>query len=134
MIYLDACALIKFIRSEQETDALRSWRLALPAETELLTSELSQLEITRTLLRAGIDHQRVPYFAGQALRGVYLVDLTGTVISRAMAYRVPRLGSLDAIHLASADPFRPELTEFITYDQELAKAAAGLGFPAGAPT
>ena len=29
-------------------------------------------------------------------------------------------GSLDAIHLASADPFRPELAEFITYDQELA--------------
>ena len=134
MIYLDACALIKFIRSEQETDALRSWRLELPSETELLTSELSQLEITRTLLRAGIDHQRVPYFVGQALRGVYVIDLTGTVIARAMAYRVPRLGSLDVIHLASADPFRPELTEFITYDQELAKAAAGLGFPAGAPT
>jgi predicted nucleic acid-binding protein len=51
-----------------------------------------------------------------------------------MAYRVPRLGSLDAIHLASADPFRPELTEFITYDQDLTKAAAGLGFPAGAPS
>ena len=133
MIYLDACALIKFIRAEDETGALRSWRQSLPAETELLTSELSQLEITRTLLRAGIDHQRVPYFVGQALRGVYLVDLTGTVLSRAMAYRVPRLGSLDAIHLASADPFRPELTEFVTYDQELAKAAAGLGFPAGAP-
>jgi hypothetical protein len=51
----------------------------------------------------------------------------------------PDVGSLaelliaDAIHLASADPFRPELTEFITYDLELAKAAAGLGFPAGAP-
>ena len=75
----------------------------------------------------------MPYFVGQALRGVYLVDLTDTVLSRAMAYRVPRLGSLDAIHLASADPFRPDLTEFITYDQELVKAAAGLGFPAGAP-
>jgi predicted nucleic acid-binding protein len=134
LIYLDACALIKFIRSEQETDALRSWRLELPSETELLTSELSQLEITRTLLRAGMDHQRVPYFVGQALRGVYVVDLTGTVIARAMSYRVPRLGPLDAIHLASADPFRPELTEFITYDQDLVKAAAGLGFPAGAPT
>ena len=134
MIYLDACALIKFIRSEQETDALRSWRLELPSETELLTSELSQLEITRTLLRAGIDHQRVPYFVGQALRGVYVIDLTGTVIARAMAYRVPRLGSLDAIHLASADPFRRELTEFVTYDQDLVKAAAGFGFPAGAPS
>ena len=134
MIYLDACALIKFIKQEPETDALRAWRQNLPAETELLTSELSQLEITRTLLRAGADHQRVPYFARQALSGVFLVDLTSTVLSRAMSYRLPRLGSLDAIHLASADPFRTDLTELVTYDLELAKAASDLGFPASAPS
>ncbi len=133
MIYLDACALLKFIRPEPETDALRAWRHAFPEGTELVTSELAQLEITRTLLRAGIDHQRVPYLTGNALRGVYLVDLTSTVLARAMAYRVPRLGSLDAIHLASADPFRTELTEFVTYDHELTKAAADLGFPVSAP-
>ncbi|MGH3908452.1 MAG: type II toxin-antitoxin system VapC family toxin [Pseudonocardiaceae bacterium] len=133
MIYLDACALLKFIKSEPQTEALRAWRHALLEGTELVTSELAQLEITRTLLRAGIDHQRVPYFTGQALRGIYLVDLTSTVLARAMAYRVPRLGSLDAIHLASADPFRAELTEFVTYDHELTKAAVDLGFPVAAP-
>lgn len=133
MIYLDSCALIKFIKREPETDALRAWRQNLAAETELLTSELSQLEITRTLLRAGVDHQRVPYFTGQALSGVYLIDLTSMVLSRAMSYRLPRLGSLDAIHLASADPFRTDLTELVTYDLELAKAASDLGFPTAAP-
>lgn len=134
MIYLDACALIKFIKLEPETDALRAWRQVLPAGTELLSSELSQLEITRTLLRAGVDHQRVPFVAAQALSGIYLVDLTSTVLSRAMSYRLPRLGSLDAIHLASADPFRADLAEFITYDQELAKAASDLGLPTSAPS
>ncbi|MDQ3053217.1 MAG: type II toxin-antitoxin system VapC family toxin [Actinomycetota bacterium] len=134
MIYLDACALLKFIKSEQETEALRAWRQAFPEGTELVTSELAQLEITRTLLRAGIDHQRVPYVTGQALRGVYLVDLTSTVLSRAITYRVPRLGSLDAIHLATADPFRTELTEFVTYDHELTTAAADLGFPVATPS
>ena len=134
MIYLDACALLKFIKSEQETEALRAWRRAFLAGTELVTSELAQLEITRALLRAGVDHQRVPYVTRQALRGVYLVDLTSTVLTRAMAYRVPRLGSLDAIHLASADPFRTELTEFVTYDHELTKAAVDLGFPVTAPS
>jgi predicted nucleic acid-binding protein len=134
LIYLDACALIKFIRPEKETGALRAWRQALPNGTELLTSELSQLEITRTLVRAGADHQRVPYFVGQALRGVYLVDLTSMVLSRAISYRLPRLGSLDAIHLASADPFRSDLTELVTYDQELAKAASDLGFPTSTPS
>jgi predicted nucleic acid-binding protein len=107
LIYLDAGALLKFIKPELETEALRAWRQAFPEGTELVTSELAQLEITRTLLRAGIDHQRVPYLTGQALRGVYLIDLTSTVLTRAMAYRVPRLGSLDAIHLASADRFGP---------------------------
>jgi len=75
----------------------------------------------------------VPYLAGEALRGLYVVDLTSTVLARALAYRVARLGSLDAIHLASAEPFRPELTEFVTYDKELAGAAAELGFPVCAP-
>lgn len=133
MIYLDACALIKFIRAEPETTALRSWRTMLPAGTELITSELSRLEVTRTMLGAGVDHQRVPYLAGEALRGLYVVDLTSTVLARAVAYRVPQLGSLDAIHLASADPFRSELSEFVTYDKELARAAVDLGFPVSAP-
>jgi uncharacterized protein len=53
--------------------------------------------IARTLLGAGADHQRVPYFTSQALSGLYLVDLTSMVLSRAMSYRLPRLGSLDAI-------------------------------------
>jgi predicted nucleic acid-binding protein len=133
VIYLDACALLKFIKPEAESAALRRWREALPADTELVTSELARLEITRTLLRAGVDHQQVPYFTGQAVRGVYLVDLSTTVIARAMAYRTTKLGSLDAIHLASAEPFRADLTEFVTYDKELTSAAGELGFPVLAP-
>jgi len=133
VIYLDACALLKFIKPEAESAALRSWREALPADTELVTSALARLEITRTLLRAGVDHQQVPYFTAQAVRGVYLVDLSTTVLARAMAYRTTRLGSLDAIHLASAEPFRADLTEFVTYDKELSGAAEELGFPVLAP-
>ena len=133
MIYLDSCALLKFIKQEKETVALRDWRQALPEDAELLTSELARLEITRALLRAGIPHERAPFYADQALRGMYQVDLTSTVLARAMSYRVPRLGTLDSIHLSSADPFRPDLTEFVTYDHELADAAERLGFPVSAP-
>jgi uncharacterized protein len=134
LIYLDACALLKFIKQEKETEALRAWRRSLPEGTELVTSELAQLEITRSLLRAGTDHQRVPYLAAQAVRGVYLMDVSTAVLARAMAYRVRRLGSLDAIHLASADPFRADLTDFVTYDQELTAAATDLGFPVNSPS
>jgi predicted nucleic acid-binding protein len=133
VIYLDSCALLKFIKPEAESTALRAWREALPEDTELLTSELASLEITRALLRAGVDHQQVPYFAGQAVRGIYLVDLTSTVLGRARAYRTAKLGSLDAIHLASAEPFRSDLSEFVTYDKELGAAAEELGFPVLSP-
>ncbi len=84
MIYPDACALLSFIKLEKETGTLRAWRTALPEGTELVSSELTRLEITRTLLRA--------------------------------------------------DPFRPELTDLITYDMELARAAEDLGFPVRSPT
>jgi predicted nucleic acid-binding protein len=133
LIYLDACVLMKFIKAERETPALRAWREALGAGVELISSELARLEISRTLLRAGVDHTRVSHYVGQAVRGINLVDLTSTVLARARAYPTARLGSLDAIHLASADPFRDELAAFVTYDLELAAAADALGFSVAAP-
>lgn len=133
MIYLDSCALLKFIKPEKESDALRAWRAALPEPTELLTSDLARLEITRTLHRAGVDPQRIAHYAGQALRGVYLIDLTSTVLARATAYQTQSLGTLDSIHLATADPFRVGITAFVTYDNELATAAADFGLPVHAP-
>lgn len=133
MIYFDSSALLKFVKPDKESPALREWRLAQPADAELVTSQLAALEISRTLLRAGVDHQRVPYVVGQAMRGLFLVDVTSTVLTRARSYGIRRLGSLDAIHLATADPFLADLTGFVTYDAELAVAATELGLPAIAP-
>jgi uncharacterized protein len=133
MIYLDSCALLKFIKSEQQTEALRAWRSGLGLEVELVTSVLAKLEISRTLVRAGLDHQRVPYFVGRALAGIYLADLTSLVLERAAGYETARLGTSDAIHLATANPFGAELTAFVTYDKGLAHAAADLGLPVESP-
>jgi predicted nucleic acid-binding protein len=134
LIYFDTSALVKFVKREAESEALRSWRAGLPSGTEMATSELADLEITRTLLRAGVDHQRVPYAAGQALRGLYLLDLSGAVLARAKGYRLRELGSLDALHLATAEPFGSELTDFVTYDSELAAAATEVGLPVTSPS
>ena len=133
MIYFDSSALIKFVKPEKESLALREWRLAQPTESELVTSQLAILEVSRTLLRAGVDKQRVPYVVGQAVRGLFLVDVTSTVLTRARSYGIRRLGSLDAIHLATADPFLAEVTAFVTYDDELAAAAEELGLPVATP-
>ena len=134
MIYFDSSALLKFVKPEKESDALRTWRGSLAASVELVTSKLAGLEITRTLLRAGVERQRVPYITGQALRGMYVIDVTSTVLARARGYGIRHLGSLDAVHLATADPFRADLTDFVTYDVELAAAAAELGIPSAAPS
>jgi predicted nucleic acid-binding protein len=133
LIYFDSSALLKFVKPEKQSEALRSWRLELDPGVELVTSRLAALEIGRTLLRAEVDRERVPYIVGQALRGLYLLDLTSTVLTRAQSYGIRKLGSLDAIHLASANPFLPELTGFVTYGAELADAAAELGISVVAP-
>lgn len=134
MIYFDSSALLKFVKLEKESRALREWRVAQPTDSELVTSQLAVLEISRTLLGAGVDHQRVPYVVGQAVRGLYLVDVTSTVLTRARSYGIRRLGSLDAIHLATADPFLADVTNFVTYDAELAAAASELGLPVATPS
>jgi predicted nucleic acid-binding protein len=134
MIYFDSSALLKFVKAEKESPALREWRAALPPGTEMVTSQLAALEISRTLLRAGVDHQRVPYVVGQAVRGLFLVDVTSTVLTRARSYGIRRLGSLGAIHLATADPFLADVTAFVTYDGELAAAAQELGLAVSAPS
>lgn len=134
MIYFDSSALLKFVKPKKESNALREWRVAQPTDSELVSSQLAVLQISRTLMRAGVDHQRVPYVVGQAVRGLYLVDVTSTVLTRARSYGIQRLGSLDAIHLATADPFLAEITDFVTYDAELAAAASELGLPVAAPS
>jgi len=134
VIYLDSSALLKFVKPERESQALQTWRIELQPGVELVTSQLAALEISRTLLRAGVDHDRVPYVVGQALRGLYLVDVTSTVLTRARSYGIRRLGSLDAIHLATVDPFLPELTGLVTYDAELAAASSELGVTVMVPS
>jgi predicted nucleic acid-binding protein len=134
VIYLDSSALLKLVRPEKETAALQAWRDSLPAERELVTSKLTHVEIVRTLLRGGIDAAHADSFADRALVGVHLLAVTSDVLVRANAYEMRRLGSLDAIHLASADRYRTELTDFVTYDRELTAAAADLGLPVLSPS
>lgn len=133
MIYLDTSALFKFIRPEAETVALRAWRFALAASIELVTSRLAQVEVSRTLHRAGLPITQVAPTAALVLQGVFLVEMTTSVLTRARSVPVRRLGTLDAIHLASAEALAPDLESLVTYDRELAAAASSLGIDVLAP-
>ena len=59
LIYFDSSALLKFVKPEKASEALRTRRLALEPSDELVASRLTALEISRTLLRAGVDRGRV---------------------------------------------------------------------------
>lgn len=120
--YLDACALLKLVKREAETEALRTWRAGLGRHAQLVTSQLAGVELARTFRRAGIDRQRIPFLVLNTLRGVDQIVLDDDVLVRAAAYEVEKLGTLDSIHLATADPLKEELDGFVTYDKELSAA------------
>lgn len=134
MIYLDTSALFKFIRPEPETGALRAWRSALPAGTELVTSRLAQVEVGRTLHRAGLPGSQVAAIGALVVQGLFLFEITPAVLTRARSVPVRRLGTLDAIHLATAEALGPDLESLVTYDGELAAAATSLGVGVLAPS
>ena len=133
LYYMDTCALLKFVQQEAETQALRTWRAGLGADARLVTSQLAGVEIARTFRRAGVDRQRVPFLVGNTLTGIDQIILSDDVLARAAGFEVQRLGTLDAIHLATAVPLHRELDGFVTYDKELTDAVTALGLPHLAP-
>lgn len=56
-----------------------------------------------------------------------LISIDELLFARADTIEPRSLRSLDAIHLATAHRFAPELEAFVTYDARLADAATSLG-------
>jgi predicted nucleic acid-binding protein len=134
LYYLDSCVLLKLVQPKPQTDALRKWRSGLDRDSSLVTSQLAGVEVARTFRRAGVDQQRVPFLVANALKGIDQIVLDDEVLTRAAAFEVQKLGTLDAIHLATAQPLAAELDGFLTYDGELMAAAKEIGLPHLAPT
>lgn len=129
MIYLDASALLKLVRAEAETSALRRW-LAERDGTPHVSSVLARIEVTRASRRY-VEAMLVE--AHTLLTSLDLVPLSLDVVEVACQVGDPLLRSLDAIHLASALTIRTELSAFVAYDHRLYAAAAAAGLPALAP-
>lgn len=131
--YLDSCVLLKFVQAEPQTAALRLWRSSLGSDAYLVTSQLAGVEIARTFRRAGMDRQRVPFMVTNTLKGIDQIILDDDVLTRAADFELQKLGTLDAIHLATAQPLGAELDAFLTYDKELTAAAKDIGLTHLAP-
>jgi hypothetical protein len=128
LFYADASALVKLVRDEPESDALR----AFLADADLVSCELVLTELPRAIRRAAAHDPRLPLEtliarAGELLDALALLPLDRGLLAAAGALTEPALRALDAIHLAASVDLSP-LDGFVSYDERQSAAArlAGL--------
>ncbi|HEX7670154.1 MAG TPA: type II toxin-antitoxin system VapC family toxin [Polyangiaceae bacterium] len=129
--YIDASVLLRIVLGEP--GALRSFKRV----TRPISSELIRLECLRTIDRARL-RRRIPDSEVAERRGAVLARLESfdlvrvgeRVLERAAEQFPTTLGSLDAVHLATALLVRGKSLDlaFATHDAELAIAARAVGF------
>lgn len=127
---MDASVLLRVIQGAP--GALASW-----PDLEPVASELIRVECLRTIDRARTSHTIDDLTSSEdraavltALATFGMAPITEAVLQRAADPFPTSLGTLDAIHLATALELRhehPTLT-FATHDHELALAARSVGF------
>jgi uncharacterized protein len=128
-LYLDSSALVKLVVPEAESgvllESLSSWPVRI-------SSELARVEVMRAARRTTQNpaaEQRVE----EVLASLYLLGIDRDILNEAARLEPRTLRSLDAIHLASALSLGADLGPIVTYDSNLAKAAAGCGLEVLAP-
>jgi len=128
LYYADSSALVKLVRDEPESSALRSFH----ADADLVSCELVLTEVPRAIHRAAAHDPRLPLGelldrAGEILDALALLPLDRGLLAAAGALAEPALRALDAIHVAAAADLSP-LDAFVSYDERQAAAArlAGL--------
>lgn len=133
LFYADASALVKLVRDEAESDALRTYLQG----ADLVSSELVLTEVPRAVRRAVALDPDLPLDllldrADQLLDAVALATLDRALLAGAGALAEPTLRALDAIHVATAVGLHP-LDAFVTYDERQAAAARLAGLRTTAP-
>jgi uncharacterized protein len=129
MIYLDSSAVVKLVHAEPESQALREW-LDERAEFGWISSALVEVESFRALARHAPDAVARLH---PVLDQIELADLDPVIRILALTVSPATVRSLDAIHMATAQRIRGQLTSFVTYDKRLADAARIAGLPVDAP-
>jgi predicted nucleic acid-binding protein len=126
LAYLDASAFVKTIISEPESQRLPTWLRNRPERT---SSALLRVEGVRAVARHGAD-------AAERARGslgtIRLLALDEEILAAAGDLPVD-VGSLDAIHLASALALGRDLDLLVTYDERMTRGAARLGIEVASP-
>jgi predicted nucleic acid-binding protein len=131
VIYLDSSAIVKLIKVEAESPALRDWLNG--RDEPPVTSVLAEVEVPRALRRFGPSHlAAMPSILAQISR----INMDSSVRATAAAYLPDALRSLDAIHLATAEVLVASgktVSAFVTYDKRQAAAVEAVGFDVRTP-
>lgn len=135
--YVDTSVLLRIVLGEARP--LREWRSIELA----LSSEILRVEALRTIdrarIRLGLTDAQIAQPRGEVLAmlgGFHLARLDDRVLARAAEPFPTLLGTLDAIHLATALLARAEHPDlvFATHDDAVATGARSVGFRVlGAP-
>ncbi len=133
VFYADASALVKLVRNEEESAALRTYLEG----ADLISSELVMTEVPRAARRAAAHDPALPLAlllerAGELIDAVALRPLDRALLAGAGALSEPALRALDAIHVAAAVDLYP-IDAFVTYDERQAAAARLAGLRTMAP-
>ena len=133
LLYIDASALVKLVRDEPESAALRNF----VADADLVSCELVLTELPRAIRRAAARDPRLPLDtltarAGEVLDGLALLALDRGLLLTAGALAEPALRALDAIHVTAAVDLSP-LDAFVSYDRRQSAAARLAGLRTIAP-
>jgi len=129
--YVDASVLLRLVLGEP--GRLAKWR---EVETAV-SSALAEVEVVRTLDRLRVRAELTPEetadrrgTAYRLLEAVSLADVSTPILRRAADPFPTPLGTLDAIHLATALAWRDARREVVmaTHDAQLALAARACGF------
>ena len=130
-LYLDSSAAVKLFTAEAESPALASVVRELIGSGlgRLFLSRLTQLETVRSLKRKGED----PTIADRFFEAADLVDIRPQDFEKAQQVLPSSLRSLDSLHLVSALRLSELGIAMVTYDRQLAEAAAAAGLRAISP-
>jgi predicted nucleic acid-binding protein len=133
IVYADASALVKLVREETESAALRTYLQG----ADLVSSELVLTEIPRAVRRASAFDPGLPLDlllrrTGVLMGVLALRPMDRALLSAAGALAEPALRALDAIHVAAAVDLDP-IEAFVTYDERQAAAARLAGLRTMAP-
>ncbi len=126
---MDSSALAKRVVNEPESPRLLTVLRGMVAHgDQLVTSELTVIEISRTLRRRldAESPRAVVEAIDVALAGLKTMPISGQVTDVARRLGPSSLRSLDAIHLATATLIGADIV--LAYDDRLLRSAEEVGF------